>query len=262
MNIATLIGVFSGLGILSWAIYSATGNFALFLQPEGLAIVWGGVTAATFISYPLSDVLRSLGTFLKVLRRESLPVVHYINAIHYLAERALVGGIIHLEKDLKGEENFFLQDAVRMVMDRYPLDRVRQILENTIEKAREAELNEAAMFRTMARFSPAFGMVGTLIGLIDLFQNLGDNMSGIGPAMGLAMLTTFYGVLLANLLFLPIAIKMERRVDEHTLLMEVIMEGVLLVAVKTPPGMVRDQLKAFIPARQWKDVRVGQPSKS
>ena len=261
MNIATIIGILVGFSTLSWAIYSATGDATLFIQPESLAIVVGGVVAATFTSYPLRDVIRSVGAFLKVLRRESLPVPHYIQALHYLAEQAMAGGTIRLEKELEGMENFFLQDALRMIVDRYPLDRVRHILESTIEKARESELREAAMFRTMARFAPAFGMVGTLIGLINLFQHLHNDMGGIGPAMGMAMLTTLYGVLLANLIFLPIAVKMERHVEERTLLMEVIMEGVLLVAMKTPPSLVLDQLKAFIPARQWKDVHVGQDRK-
>jgi chemotaxis protein MotA len=257
MNIATIIGFVLGIAVLVSAILSATGGEAgIFWNPVGLAIVLGGVVAATFICYPLKDVTQVFKSFVKVLGAEDLPVVNYVNEITYLAEKAMGGDTLKLEKELDGVENYFIADALRMLVDGYPEEKLREILQTYIIQMRARELAEAGIFRTMAKLSPAFGMVGTLIGLIVMFQQMNpDDMSGIGPAMAVAMMTTFYGVLLANLIFLPIAIKMERRLDERIVLMSVIQDGIILVANKTPPPMVMDELKAYLPQQAWKNVK-------
>lgn len=257
MNIATVIGILVGIIVLSWSIIDATGNQpGIFWNPYGLAIVLGGVIAATFICYPLKAVIQVFATFVKALRREDLPIITYIEQLMYLAEQAMSRGTVKLEKELSGVENFFLQDALRMLIDQYPIEKIRQFMQNSIINLQNRELEEASIFRTMAKLSPAFGMVGTLIGLIVMFQNLSKDMDAIGPSMAVAMMSTFYGLILANLLFLPIAIKIERRINERVILMTMIMEGIVLIAKKTPPELVMDELKAFLPQRNWQDIGV------
>lgn len=255
MNIATLLGLITGLAVLVGSILTATGNAWIFWNPHGLAIVLGGVIAATFISFPMKDVLRLFVSFLKVLRREDLPITNYIAEILIIARKAMGSGTLKLEKELDGVENFFLQDGLRMVVDQYPQVKIRQIMETSIATMKMREMAEADIFRTMARFAPAFGMVGTLIGLIVMFQNLEADPGVIGPAMGSAMMSTFYGLILANLFFNPIAVKMERRVEQREILMRVILEGVILVSQRTPPQIVEDELRAFVPARKWADLK-------
>ncbi|GAB6040939.1 motility protein A [Endothiovibrio diazotrophicus] len=256
MNIATLLGMISGVAILAWAIFSATGEAGIFLYPQGIAIVLGGVIAATFICYPLRQVLGVFNTFAKVLGREDLPVASYIGEIHYLAQQAVAGGAIKLEKELQGVENYFLKDGLRMLVDRYPEEKLRSIMETSILNARNREQAEADILRTMAKLSPAFGMVGTLIGLIVMFKGMSGGLEAVGPGMATAMMTTFYGLLLAYLLFLPIAVKLERRIEERVVLMTVIMEGLVLVSKKTPPDLVMDELKAYLPPGRWQDITV------
>lgn len=256
MNIATLLGMISGVAVLTWAIYSATGEAGIFLYPQGIAIVLGGVIAATFICYPLKHVFGVFGTFAKVLGREDLPVASYIAEIHYLAQQAVAGGAIKLEKELKGVENYFLKDGLRMLVDRYPEEKLRTIMETAIVNARNREQAEADILRTMAKLSPAFGMVGTLIGMIVMFKGMSGGLESVGPGMATAMMTTFYGLLLGYLLFLPIAVKLERRIEERVVLMTVIMEGLILVSKKTPPDLVMDELKAYLPPGHWRDVKV------
>lgn len=255
MNIATLIGFIFGTLIFSVAIFQSTENPDIFWNAIGLAVVLGGVTAATFICYPFKKVIMVFVTFIKVLKPDDIHITNYIAEIHHLAQLS-ISGTAKLEKSLTGIKNYFLKDAVRMVVDQYPTESIRHVLSSTITQTRKREYREAAVFRSMAKFSPAFGMIGTLIGLIVMFQGLNQNdMGGIGGAMAVAMMTTFYGILMANLLFLPIAIKLEDRIEERTVLMTVIMEGIILVAKKTPPPLVLDELKAYLPPRRWTDIK-------
>lgn len=256
MSVGTLLGWVVGITVLTWAIVSSAGNADIFWYPPGLAIVLGGVVASTLVCYPLPTVFGVLLTFVKALRRDDLPVAHYIGELHVLAQLAVEGGTARLESELAGIENYFLRDGLRMLVDRYPPQKVREIMESAIDSARERELASAAIVRTMARFSPAFGMVGTLIGLIVMFRNMGEDLSAVGPGMAIAVMTTLYGLILAYLVFLPIAIKIERRADERVLLMRVIMEGVILVSKRTPPQLVTDELKAFLPPGRWSDIRL------
>ena len=258
MNAATLSGMIFGVIVLAWAILGATGEAQIFLYGPGIAIVLGGVIAATLIAYPLQQVLGVFGTFGKVLRREDLPVASYIAEIHYLAQQAISGDPMRLEKELDGVENYFLKDGLRMVVDRYSPDKLRAILSTAIINAQAREQVQADILRTMAKLAPAFGMVGTLIGLIVMFKHMQGGVAEVGAGMATAMMTTFYGLLLAYLLFLPIALKLERRIDDRVRLMTVIMEGLILVAQKTPPELVMDELKAFLPPARWQDIKVRQ----
>ncbi|MBV1877806.1 MAG: MotA/TolQ/ExbB proton channel family protein [Pseudomonadales bacterium] len=256
MNISTLIGIAIGLLVVGTAIFNSAGNPSLFWNPNGLAIVLGGVFAATFICYPLSDIRNLLSSLSKVLRKDDLPSQHYINALVQLAKLSMAKSPLKLEQEMQTEQNYFLKDGLRMLIDQYPAAKLRHIMTISINNTVDRELSEAAIFRTMARFSPAFGMVGTLIGLIVMFQNLGSNPGVIGGAIGVAMMSTLYGLLFANLIFNPIAVKVERKIEDRERLMRLIMEGLLLVSNRTPPQIVRDELKGFLPTGKWTDLKV------
>ncbi len=261
MNPSTLLGALFGTVVLAIAILTETQDAWVFWNAPGFAIVAGGVVAATFICYPLAEVMRSLRAVGNVLRREDLPVVEAIGSLKQVAENAMATGTYRLDQELHAAENLFLKDCLRMVVDNMNPDRMRKVMETTILETRRASMAEAAIFRSMSKMAPAFGMVGTLIGLIVMFKGMGgsahagDNpMAELAGHMAVALTATFYGVILANLVFLPIATKLERRVAQRVNLMRVIMEGSLLLARRTPPELIVDELKAFIPQRQWKDV--------
>ena len=255
MNIATLIGLMSGLAVLIMAITGSSSDTSIFWNPLGLAVVLGGVVASTFICYPIKDVMHVMSSCFKVFKREDLPVGHYINQITLISRQALGKDILKMESLCDQIDNFFIQDGIRMIVDKYPADRFRQVMETTIENIRAQDMAEAEIFRTMAKLSPAFGMVGTLIGMIVLFQNLNADPSAIGANISVAMMSTFYGLIAANLVFTPVAIKMERHVEQRELLMRVLMEGLILIAKRTPPEIIQDELKAFLPTRKWHTLR-------
>ncbi len=255
MNVATVIGIIFGISILATATFFSTDNVRVFLNLPGIAIVLGGTLASTFICFPLKEVMRVSNTFLMALKREELPIENYINAIVSIAREASSKGKVHLEKSLPGIENEFLKHALQMLIDGYSADEIKEILDTRIEQTYEQEISSASIYRTMANLSPAYGIIGTLIGLIAMMQSMGSDISNIGPQMAVALTTTLYGILFANVLFLPIAIKVEKRIDERVLLMHVIRDGVLFIKDKTPAAIVLDKLKAYLPPRRWASIR-------
>ncbi len=258
MNPATILGILCGMAVLAWATLFSTENAAVFLNLPGLAMVLGGVTAATFICYPLKEVMRVFRAFLLALKREELPIGDYVGGLVELAHKASSQGQIALERELPGIENEFLQVALQMLVDGYGRQEMEAILNTRIEQTYDWEMSSAGIFRTMARLAPAFGIIGTLIGLIAMLQSMAVDVALLGPGMAVALTTTLYGILLANLVFLPIAIKVEKRIEERIVLMSVIRDGVLYLKDRTPAGVVLAKLKAYLPARRWASIRKGE----
>ncbi len=255
MNIATIIGIIFGVSILSIATYFSTSNVRVFVDFAGLAIVVGGTAAATFICYPLKEVGRVFHAFLLALGREELPTDTYIKALVDIAKNASTRGKISLEKSLPGIENNFLRHGVQMLVDGYSAAEIREIMDTSIQQMYEAEMSAAGIFRTMSKLAPAFGLIGTLIGLIGMMQAMQGDIRSLGPNMAVALTTTLYGVTMANLLFLPIAVKVERRIEERVVLMQVIRDGILFIKDKTPAQIVLDKLRAYLPPRRWAAVK-------
>jgi chemotaxis protein MotA len=255
VNIATLIGILFGVAILSAATYFSTSTPMVFINLPGLAIVIGGTAAATFICYPLREVMRMFHVFLLAMGREELPIGNYINALVRIAKAASKKGAISLEKSLPGIENQFLRQGVQMLVDGYSRDEIKEILDTSIQQHYEQEMSWAGIYRTMSKMAPAFGIIGTLIGLIGMMQSMGGDIAGIGPSMATALTTTLYGILMANMLCLPIAIKVEKRIEERVILMSVIRDGILFIHDKTPAAIVLDKLKAYLPPRRWASVK-------
>lgn len=255
MNIATIIGIITGIAILCGATWFATDSVEVFINLPGFAIVVGGTVAATFICYPLREVMRVFGVFMTALGAEELPTANYIKELVNLSKQVSARGEGHLEKNLKNIENEFLRDGLQMLVDGYSQEELREILDNRIQQSYEQEFAAAGIYRTMARLSPAFGIIGTLIGLIAMMQTMGEDIAGIGPAMATALTTTLYGALFANMFFTPIAIKVEKRVEERAILMSVIRDGILFIKDKTPAPIVRDKLTGYLPPRKWAAIK-------
>jgi chemotaxis protein MotA len=261
MNIATIIGILCGVAILAVATYTSTDSVDVFINLPGLAIVGGGTIAATFICYPMREVMRVLGVFVTAFKAEELPVQSYITALVDLNKEVTRGGEASLEKRLSKIENDFMRQGLQMVIDGYSSEEIREILDNRIQQYHEKEIAAAGIYKTMAGLSPAFGIIGTLIGLIAMMQAMGSDIAGLGPAMATALTTTLYGALFANMLFRPIAIKVERRIDDIVNLMCVVRDGILFIKDKTPAAIAKDKLQGYLPPRKWASFKAGQGGK-
>lgn len=247
MNPSTLIGIVASVLLLGVVIFYTAVDPSLFLDIPSLLVVVVGTLAATFISYPLSEVIRIFGLIWTVLRNEKLYAQDDIDELVDISRLWASGDIRAVENALEQVSNPFLKTGVQLVIDMTPEEEILELLEWRIARLRAREYAEAQLFRVMASYAPAFGMVGTLIGLVNLMFLLGDgDMALIGQQMALALMTTFYGILFSNLLFKPVAVKLERRTEQRLVLMNMVLQGVSMMSQKRGPAVMRETLNSFM----------------
>lgn len=245
MDIATLIGVVIAWGLVAGAIPLGGMSFTSFIDPPSIAIVIGGTIGATLMNYPLEKVLGAGGIAKKVFSYKLIDPKAVIVQMVDFSNRARREGILALEEAAASTDNPFLKKGVQLAVDGEDPAAIENILDNEIGYLKDRHKSGAEVFITMATYSPAMGLIGTLIGLVGMLQNMSDP-SSIGPAMAVAILTTFYGALLANLVFNPIAGKVRTRSAQEVLVWELTKEGVLSIAAGDNPRMVEQRLNAFL----------------
>ena len=246
MNASTVIGIAAAFGIVIAAAIFSTDNPELLLNPLGFAIVLGGTLSAALIAFPMREVLRVFKVFLIVLRNEKLYAEKDIAELERSTKVALGGGSVQEVEQMTAKiANPFLRTGLQLVLDGASADEIATILNYRIEKLKAREQGEANVFRGMASFAPALGMVGTLLGLVNMLTELGGDVSTVGINLAVALMTTLYGILAANLLFKPVAMKLEHRTQKRVELMTLVLEGVLLVRQRRSPTAVRETMKAF-----------------
>ncbi|NLY28919.1 MAG: chemotaxis protein MotA [Alcaligenaceae bacterium] len=247
MNPSTLIGMIASTVLLVVVLFFTSADPSLFLDIPSLLVVLVGTMAATFISYPLREVVRIFGLIGTVMRNERLYTKNDMEDLISISKVWISGDIRAVERELDKTSNPYLKTGVQLVIDLTPEQDVVELMQWRISRLRAKEHAEAQLFRVMASYAPAFGMVGTLIGLVNLMFLLGDgDMTAIGRQMAIALMTTFYGVLLANLIFKPVAVKLERRTEQRVVLMNMIMQGVAMMAQKRSPSFMRETLNSFM----------------
>jgi len=258
MDIASLIGIFAGIGLIVLGIYQLTPNFIVFVSYSSFLIVAGGSFAATLLSFSLQDVFGLLRSTMAVFKKQKIDMPGEVEAIVELAPIARKS-MQEMEKSLGTVKNFFLRDGLQMVVDGYNPDEIREILETRIENRILREKSEANVLRTMGKYAPAFGMIGTLIGLVVMLYGMADMASGgddpmsvLGGGMGAALITTFYGTILANMFFNPMAEKFETRIKKQTTMQQMLIEGALLIHARKHPLIVREKLNSYLRPRDWK----------
>jgi len=247
MNPSTLIGMVASVVLLVVVMIFAAEDPLLFIDPPGLGIVLVGTMAATFMSYPLKEVLRVFKLIQTVIRNEQLYTQKDIEELVDVSRLWIRDDPVAVEKALERVTNPFLRTGVQLVIERTPEEDILDLLQWRISRLRAKEAAEAQLFRVMASYAPAFGMLGTLVGLINLMFLLGDgDMTAIGRQLAIALMTTFYGILLANLVFKPVAVKLERRTEQRVVLMNMVMQGIAMMTAKRSPSLMRETLKSFV----------------
>lgn len=260
MNPSTLIGMVAGLAVLASVLLWSAQDPMLFLNLPGLAIVIGGTLAATFISFPLREVLRVFKLLGTVVRNEKLYTQQDIDELVRISRLWIDGKLPQVERELEHVGNPFLRSGVQLVIELNPEEDIMDFLEWRVARLRAREHAEAQLFRVMASFAPAFGMIGTLVGLINMMFLLGDgNTAVIGQQLSIALMTTFYGILLANLIFKPVAVKLERRTEQRIILMRMVMQGISMMCKKRSPSLMRETLKSFV-ASYEDEIRDPRPA--
>ena len=248
MDIATILGVISAFGLVWIAIFMG-GGIQLFINIPALMIVVGGTLGATMINYPLRDVFGVFKVVKKALFAKNSSVAELIKRFMAFAQKSRKEGILALEAEVKQVNDEFLKKGVQLAIDGLEPQEISDILETEVEFVRSRHQLGAEIFSTMGTFSPALGMIGTLIGLVQMLQTM-DDPSKVGPAMAIALLTTFYGAILANIVCLPISGKLRTRSREEVLTKEMAIQGIVSLSNGDNPRILEQKLQAFIPPNQ------------
>lgn len=244
MDIGTLFGVVAGCTFVAAAILMH-GKLSDFVDIPGALVAFGGSFSALFVFFPAKTVF---GVFVAVKHClfDQLPDPSgEIRRLMELAALARRDGFLALEKRLPEIDDPFLKRGLEMIIDGYPRAKVEQVLQIELRYIEERHAVAKKMFEQLGASLPAFGMVGTLIGLIEMLHTL-DDPGKIGSGMAVAMVTTFYGALAANMICLPLAGKLENRGKEETLLRELMIQGLLALLDGEAPRTLEARLKAFL----------------
>ena len=244
MDLASIIGIVSGVVFVLITIL-LSGDLITFFNLPSIMIVVGGTIAATLINFPLGKVMEVMNVVkIAFFHKEESPV-EIIDTMVSLAERARREGILAIEKSISDLDDPFMKDGMQLAVDGSEPEIIRTIMQNELENLENRHKTGQRIFHQMGTFAPAFGMIGTLIGLINMLKSL-DDPTQIGAGMAVALITTLYVALMANLIFLPLEGKLKQRSVDETVKREMIIEGILAIQSGDNPRIVRGKLLTFV----------------
>jgi len=244
MELTTVIGVVSGF-VLMIAGIMLQGNILDYWDAASLVIVLGGAIAATVASYPGKDLKSILKIMKTAFTKHEYDLNGTISQIIELANIARRDGLLALDNKANEIDDPYMKKGIMLVVDGTDPELIRNIMETELTFIEERHGVGQSMMKSMSAFSPAFGMAGTLIGLISMLKNLNDS-STLGQGMATALITTFYGVIFANLMFTPMASKLERTTEKEIRYNELILEGLLSIQAGENPRLIEEKLVSFI----------------
>ena len=246
MDIMTTVGLLAGFAVIT-AMVMLGGDLHMFISEHAMIIIFGGSIAATMIRFPLGVMLHGMPLGLKfAFTMSRLSARDLVDELARIAEIARKQGPVGLEKVETDEP--FLAKGIRYVADGYDLEFIRDNLERDRDNFL-MHLNEGSkIYRAIGDCAPAFGMIGTLIGMVQMFSNMSDP-SKLGPFMATALLATLYGALVANLICLPIADKLHGKLLDEETNRTLIIDGILMIRDSKSPALVREMLLAYLPEK-------------
>lgn len=251
MSFSTIVGLLGAFALFFGSIIISTDNFLIFLSLSSFVMVVGGTFASTFISYEPRYVILSLKLIWRivfsakvgrnVLKSEVGRIIKWAYTVQKSGPPALEAEAM---KATRGDK--FMRFGVEMVISGYNGEEVREILTNTIETTFGRNTVQVDILKAMASAAPAFGMIGTLVGLIIMLDNMGGDPSSLGKGLAVALLTTLYGVLFARLVFLPAATKIQQREEIVRFRNYLLAEGLSLLADRKSPRYIQDKMNSFL----------------
>lgn len=244
MDLATVIGIVVSFGLVFAAILTGS-SLSIFINLPSLFIVIGGTIGASLVNYPLGHVLGVIKVCRKAFFTDVENPAEVISRFLDYANRARREGILALEPMIKEVDDDFLRKGLQLAVDGLEPETIKEILRTEIDYLEERHETGAEIMATFGVFAPAMGMIGTVIGLVAMLQTMNDP-STIGPAMAMALLTTFYGAVMANLVFNPMAGKLKTRSRQEVLTREMVMEGILSISKGENPRIIEEKLNSYL----------------
>ncbi len=273
MNLTYIIGLVVSIAFMLFGMMTKTENMAIVFTPDQIGnfydfssvlIVLGCTLAVIVSSFP-GKMLRSVPKHFKIMfNTKRFDPMYYIDQLVELAQIARKNGLLSLEEKANDQEDPFFRQAIMLIVDANDPDKVRGILENDIDCMSSRHEDVAAMYDRASSVAPAFGMLGTLVGLINMLKNMNledGGSSSIGADMGTALITTLYGVVLAHMIFTPIASNLRARDAEEVLCKMIIVEGIMSIQSGENPKFLREKLLTFMNQQQRDEVEGGSETK-
>ena len=261
-DLGTIIGLLTGSGIIVIGILTGGGELYWFFNFNSLLIVVGGTFAATMVNLPLKAVRNSFSILKNVLKGEDYDYSGIIEEVVQKATKARKDGLLSLEADLGSMRDSFFKNGIELAINERDAKRLRTFLNLEMNNINSRHIAGQELFLYMASYAPAFGMLGTVLGLIIMMKNftsVGDDVIGsfsvaerfaeLLGGMGLALITTFYGVFFANMIFLPIGGKLKRRSENELMLKSIVVEGIISIHAREHPMLIREKLMTFVPSQ-------------
>jgi chemotaxis protein MotA len=250
MDLASFVGILSGVGLIIGAIIIG-GDVHNFINTPGIMIVLGGTTATTLLTFQFADVINAFRAAYFVFTEEKDEPNQMVATMIKLCHISRRQGILELG-EIKTKSRF-LKKACDLIADGSSEEIIRSALRTEIDSLKIRHLIVQDVFRKMGTYAPAFGMLGTLIGLIQMLSKM-QNPATIGPAMAVALLTTFYGSLLSTMFFLPIAGKLKARTHLEIINLEIMFEGAISILEVNNPLILYEKISSYIPAKHRKPL--------
>jgi chemotaxis protein MotA len=247
LDFLTVLGLVCGFAAIALAI-NMGGNLKMFINLPSLLITVVGSLSAVLIHFSVDEVKNVFAVTAHAFKAREYKPLELIVFMTELARKARREGLLALEDEIGKLDDPFFQKGLRMVVDAIDPEIIREVLETDMEYTEERHQLGQRVYRTWASLAPAFGMIGTLIGLIQMLAKLNDPKA-LGPGMAVALITTFYGTIMANLLFTPLAGKLALRGEREMLIRRLILEGLISIQSGINPRILEEKLKSFLPPK-------------
>ncbi|MCF8466047.1 MAG: MotA/TolQ/ExbB proton channel family protein [Sneathiella sp.] len=246
VDLATVLGLFGSFTLVTGAVLIG-GSIGSFFNLPSVLLVLGGTFFVTTISFSMDDVIRAQKLVVSTLFSRQVAPDYAAHSMLNLADKCRGKGVLHLQDYMQSlAEGSFQRKSLQLVVDGLPAEEVNRILQNDLNGMIARHNSCSGVLRKAAEVAPAMGLIGTLVGLVQMLGNLNDP-SSIGPAMAVALLTTFYGAVLANMFFSPLASKLERNSEEEVLLNRVFMLGAASIGRQENPRRLEMLLNTLLP---------------
>lgn len=249
MDFATLLGALLVVVALAVGIMTGGGDLMAFIDIPSFFITVVGSIAATMVASPKDKAFKIFGIMMSTLREPKRDYSNLIQTMVSFSEKARREGLLSLEEYLENIEDPFMKKALQLVVDGTDPDLLKNMMLTEMELIEEELDGQRAVLESAGAYAPAFGMIGTLIGLIQMLKSL-NNPETLGPSMAVALITTLYGAILANGFFLPMAEKLKKRKDMLILEKRMILEAVLSIQAGENPRILEEKLKSYLPEKE------------
>ena len=260
MDLGTLLGLVAGIGIIVVGIIQSGGDLFWFYNFNSVLIVLGGTLAATLVALPLNAVGNIFNILKKVFIGEQYDYIGTIDEIVEKAQKSRKDGLLSLEADLPNMKAGFFKNGIELAINERESSRLRTFLNLEMNNIQSRHIAGQELFLYMGTYAPAFGMLGTVLGLIVMMNNfagsgeessasydVAEKFAQLLSGMGLALITTFYGVFMANMIFLPIGGKLKRKSENEMMLKNIVVEGIISIHAREHPILIKEKLMTFVP---------------